>query len=85
VETSSKERSAPAWALTWALCAAAGGSGPGKCDPDHCVCGGEASAVLVALRMSGWDVVPKMPWFYAAIAGIVLVILAAFGLGYWLG
>jgi hypothetical protein len=26
-----------------------------------------------------------VPWFYAAIAGIVLVILAAFGLGYWLG
>ena len=49
----------PVEALTWAMCAAAGGGGPGKCDPEHCTCGGEARAVIVALRMSGWQIVQK--------------------------
>lgn len=47
-------------ALTWAICASNQGGGPGKCDPwRHCVCGGEAAAVIVALRMSGWVITPK--------------------------
>lgn len=49
----------PVEALTWALCASAGGSGPGKCDPIHCVCNGEARATLFALRSFGWDVIKK--------------------------
>lgn len=48
------ERSPEAEALAWAMCAANQGGGPGRCDLDHCVCGGDAAAVIVALRMSGW-------------------------------
>jgi hypothetical protein len=35
-------------AITWALCANAGGAGPGKCDPEHCNCGQEGRAVARA-------------------------------------
>lgn len=49
----------PVEALTWALCAAAGGAGPGKCDPEHCGCAGETRAAIVALRMSGFNIVEK--------------------------
>ena len=37
-------------AITWALCAYAGGGGKGKCEPfDNCVCGGEGRACAPAV------------------------------------
>ena len=44
-------------ALTWALCAAAGGGGPGKCDPNTCACGGDARAAVVALHLTGHKII----------------------------
>ena len=51
------ERHPETEALVWALCAAAGGAGPGKCDPDHCACGGEARVAVVALHLAGFKIV----------------------------
>jgi hypothetical protein len=40
--------------VLWALCAATGGEGKGKCDPDHCGCGAEARGILAALNAAGY-------------------------------
>lgn len=44
-------------ALTWALCAEAGGAGRGRCDPEYCVCGDEARGVLKELKASGFKII----------------------------
>jgi hypothetical protein len=43
--------------LAWAICAAAGGAGPGKCDLDHCVCGAEARQLHAVLAERGYAIV----------------------------
>lgn len=40
--------------VTWAMCEMADGEGPGKCDPDHCVCGGEARFIARKLYSQGY-------------------------------
>lgn len=46
-------------AITWAICAAADGAGPGKCDPFYCVCGHEGVSVVAALHHAGFDIVRR--------------------------
>ena len=40
--------------VTWAMCEMAQGGGPGKCSPDHCVCGAEGRFVARKLHESGY-------------------------------
>lgn len=40
------------------LCEIAGGA-VGKCDPEHCVCGGEGRELAKAIEASGYAIVPK--------------------------
>jgi hypothetical protein len=40
--------------VTWAMCKMADGGGPGKCDPEHCVCGAEGRFVARRLHEMGF-------------------------------
>lgn len=40
--------------VTWAMCKMAAGGGPGKCDPNHCVCGEEGRQVAQELYSQGY-------------------------------
>lgn len=44
-------------ALTWAICASAGGGGENICNPRKC-CGQEANAIMQSLHDRGWTVAP---------------------------
>lgn len=44
--------------VTWAMCKMANGSGPGKCDPLHCVCGPEGLHVAREIYSKGYVLVP---------------------------
>lgn len=40
--------------VTWAMCSMASGGGPGKCDPDRCVCGAEGKAIAKVIYDNGY-------------------------------
>lgn len=47
--------------LTWAFCEASRGGGPGKCDPEYCVCGAEGREVAAIIYKAGWRMVAPSP------------------------